>query len=156
MDPASAASALLLLTSDGRYLLQHRDDIPEIWFPGLWGCFGGALDPGEDLKTTAQRELEEELGIVVKRDELQYFTEFTFDFSQVGSDNKYRAYFVHTLKPGTEDTLALREGQAVAAFSEEQALSTLPMTPYDRCALHLHSVRYAIVPPDQRRSPITV
>ena len=35
------ASAAIIILEDGRYLLQLRDDIELIWYPGHWGCFGG-------------------------------------------------------------------------------------------------------------------
>src|SRR5581483_9047578 len=35
----------LILSEDGRLLLQHRDDKPGIINPGRWGGFGGHLDP---------------------------------------------------------------------------------------------------------------
>src|SRR5262249_32847766 len=44
--PADAAAALIQLP-DGRYLLQLRDARPDIFYPDHWGCFGGAIDPGE-------------------------------------------------------------------------------------------------------------
>ncbi|MFL6930718.1 MAG: hypothetical protein ACJ8FK_12480, partial [Xanthobacteraceae bacterium] len=45
---AGDAAAALLVLEDARYLLQLRDDIPPIWYPGHWGLFGGGVDAGED------------------------------------------------------------------------------------------------------------
>ena len=42
------ATAAILVLEDGRYLLQLRDNIPEIWYPDHWGPFGGGVNPGED------------------------------------------------------------------------------------------------------------
>src|SRR6201999_3754337 len=39
-------AAALLVTPDGRYLMQHRDDKPGILLPGHWALFGGTIDPG--------------------------------------------------------------------------------------------------------------
>ncbi len=55
------AVAALITVEDGRYLMQLRDDIPRIFYPGHWGCFGGAVSPGEDEIEALQRELAEEL-----------------------------------------------------------------------------------------------
>ena len=45
--------------------MQLRDDIPRIFYPGHWGCFGGAVGPGEDGPTALRRELAEELEMQV-------------------------------------------------------------------------------------------
>ena len=42
------AVAALLVLEDGRYVMQLRDTLPQIFYPGHWGCFGGAVNPGED------------------------------------------------------------------------------------------------------------
>ena len=42
------AVAALLVLEDGRYIMQLRDDLPDIWYPGHWGLFGGGIDEGED------------------------------------------------------------------------------------------------------------
>lgn len=62
--PFREVAAGLLVTEDGRYLMQLRDDLPGVSLPGHWGCFGGGVDPGESAAAAMARELEEELGIV--------------------------------------------------------------------------------------------
>jgi 8-oxo-dGTP diphosphatase len=54
--------AIAILYQDDRFLLQLRDDIPTIAWPGHWAFFGGHLEPGEDPDTAVYRELEEEIG----------------------------------------------------------------------------------------------
>ncbi len=56
------AVALAMLEREGRWLLQLRDDIEGIVHPGLWGLFGGHLDPGEKPAQAIRRELREEIG----------------------------------------------------------------------------------------------
>ena len=43
------AVALAMLEREGRWLLQLRDDIDSIIYPGHWGLFGGHLDPGAEM-----------------------------------------------------------------------------------------------------------
>ena len=56
-----AASAALMVTPDGHNLLQHRDDLPAIFFTGFWGSFSGAVEPGEAPVGGMRRKLAEEL-----------------------------------------------------------------------------------------------
>ncbi|NEP58926.1 MAG: NUDIX domain-containing protein [Symploca sp. SIO2G7] len=57
--PVEVAIAILY-TSD-RFLLQLRDNIPGIVYPGCWGLFGGHLEAGELPETAVKRELIEEI-----------------------------------------------------------------------------------------------
>ena len=54
--------AVAVLERDGAWLLQLRDDIDGIVFPGTWGLFGGHLDAGETPEQGLRRELVEEIG----------------------------------------------------------------------------------------------
>ena len=53
--------ALAMLHQEGRWLMQLRDEIPNIVAPGCWGLFGGHLDPGETPEQALRRELLEEI-----------------------------------------------------------------------------------------------
>ena len=54
--------AIAILYQQDQYLMQLRDDIPGIAYPGHWGFFGGHCDPGEHPDEAIHRELMEELG----------------------------------------------------------------------------------------------
>ncbi|MGD1905449.1 MAG: NUDIX domain-containing protein [Leptolyngbyaceae cyanobacterium] len=54
--------AIALLFQDNQFLLQLRDNIPTIIYPGFWAFFGGHLDPGETPEVAVWRELQEEIG----------------------------------------------------------------------------------------------
>lgn len=53
--------AIALLVQDHQFLLQLRDDIPTIVYPGHWAFFGGHIEPGETPEAGVWRELEEEI-----------------------------------------------------------------------------------------------
>lgn len=54
--------AIAILYRDGKLLLQLRDDIPGIAYPGCWALFGGHIEPGETQEIALRRELQEEIG----------------------------------------------------------------------------------------------
>lgn len=54
--------AIAILPRDGKFLMQLRDNIPTILYPGLWGFFGGHLELGETPEIAVRREILEEIG----------------------------------------------------------------------------------------------
>ena len=53
--------AIAILYQNDKFLMQLRDDIPNIVYPGHWGLFGGHLEPGETPNVAVKRELLEEI-----------------------------------------------------------------------------------------------
>lgn len=54
--------AIAILYQQNKFLLQLRDDIPGIIYPGHWGLFGGHIELGETPDIAVKRELREEIG----------------------------------------------------------------------------------------------
>lgn len=59
--------AIAILQQNHQFLMQLRDDIPGIAYPGHWGFFGGHLEPGESPAIAIRRELLEEIGYAPPR-----------------------------------------------------------------------------------------
>ncbi len=59
---ARPAAAVAILYQNQKFLLQLRDDNPQILYPGHWAFFGGHIEPGEQPEQAVQRELQEEIG----------------------------------------------------------------------------------------------
>ncbi|MDB9529498.1 NUDIX domain-containing protein [Oscillatoria sp. CS-180] len=53
--------AIAILFRDNQFLLQLRDNIPTILYPGYWAFFGGHIEPGETAEEGVWREIEEEI-----------------------------------------------------------------------------------------------
>lgn len=53
--------AIGIIYQDGKYLMQLRDDLPTIAYPGVWGFFGGHIEPEEVPEIALRRELMEEI-----------------------------------------------------------------------------------------------
>jgi 8-oxo-dGTP diphosphatase len=62
MEQAPVQVAVAILYRDGQYLMQLRDDRPDIIYPKRWAFFGGHLEPGETPEAGLLRELMEEIG----------------------------------------------------------------------------------------------
>jgi 8-oxo-dGTP pyrophosphatase MutT (NUDIX family) len=57
--------AIAILYQDNKFLMQLRDNKPNIIYAGHWGFFGGHLEPGETPEEAVQREVLEEIGYVL-------------------------------------------------------------------------------------------
>jgi 8-oxo-dGTP pyrophosphatase MutT (NUDIX family) len=138
----SDAVAAILVTADGRYLLQHRDDIPHIWYPGAWALFGGGIDPGESEHDALVRELREEIGFEPRA--ATVFTRFRFDFQFAGAGTCLRTFYEVPITEADVATMHLSEGQAMRLVPGDEALRLTPMTGYDHFALYLYIHRARI------------
>ena len=54
--------SIAILYRESQFLLQLRDNIPGILYPGYWGFFGGHVESGETPEIAMRRELLEEIG----------------------------------------------------------------------------------------------
>ena len=134
------AAAALMVTPDGRYLLQHRDPLPEIFFPDHWGSFGGALDPGESPEEGMRRELMEELSYAPRS--VTPFVTLRLDFGFAGLGIMPRHFFEIPIEPDDVDTMVLDEGQGLAMFPGEEILTMPKVIPYDATAIWQHLSRH--------------
>jgi len=139
---AANAAAAILVVDDGRYLLQLRDDIPQIWYPGHWGLFGGSVESGEDALEALRRELYEELEFEFAQ--AQLFTRFEFDLRPLGLALYFRDYYEIPIDTDELARLVLHEGAAMRSVPGGEAL-TMKLVPYDGFALFLHHQRKRLV-----------
>jgi 8-oxo-dGTP pyrophosphatase MutT (NUDIX family) len=129
----------LIVCDDGRYLMQLRSQKPGIFYPGHWGLFGGAVDPGETADAALSRELWEELGIEIAHAE--YFTEFTFDFGFCGHGRVWRRYYTIEIASSSVDEMILGEGSDLRTFHAREILVGRRVVPYDAFAIWLHATQ---------------
>ncbi|MEH2454846.1 NUDIX hydrolase [Nostoc sp.] len=54
--------AIAILYQKNKFLMQLRDNIPGILYPGYWGLFGGHIEPDETPDLAVKREILEEIG----------------------------------------------------------------------------------------------
>jgi 8-oxo-dGTP pyrophosphatase MutT (NUDIX family) len=132
--PAHAAAALIVV-DNGQYLLQLRDQKSGIFFPGHWGLFGGAIEPGESSEAALHRELGEELGLFAAT--AKYVTDFSFKFGRFGHIKRH--YFEVAIQMSSLGGLKLQEGSKMCAFPISEILNLPRVVPYDSFAIWLHA-----------------
>ena len=66
--------SIFLQSNDDYYLLQLRENIPSIIYPGCWGLFGGSMEEEESPHDAIIRELQEEIDYVP--DEIYEFRQY--------------------------------------------------------------------------------
>ena len=114
------ASVKAVIHSDGKILLQLRDEKPNIYHPGVWGLFGGNVESNEKPIDALKRELLEEIGLDIKGAKLL----FSWDHY------KYNSVLHFFSVPLTVElaTLSLNEGEAMELFSIDQ-IRRIPIEP---------------------------
>ena len=139
-----SVAAALLVTPDGRYLMQHRDDLPHILLPGHWACFGGAIEPGESPEAAMRRELLEEIEFRAR--EVSAFTEMQvlFPLDPPRWDHMY--FFAVPILAGDLGRMVLHEGQGKAPFTPEALAAERRVAPWDLAAVLMHARRRALFP----------
>lgn len=103
----------LIVDRKGRLLLQHRDDKPGIANPGLWGSFGGAIEPYETPQDGFVRELREELAW--EPSDYELFGSYPFD----APEGRQLIYAFAARLDAPESSLVLGEGQGFGAFAPD-------------------------------------
>ena len=111
LSPIPEIAVGLIVASDGRVLLQHRDDKPGIYEPGRWGLFGGGVETGESTAEAFLREMQEELGWRPKHFETYRSIELQLPETKLLS----HVFAAHLDMP--VEQLVLGEGQGMALFA---------------------------------------
>lgn len=101
-----------IFTVNGNYVLQLRDENPNISEPGMWSLFGGEIEPLESAEEAIIRETQEELCITLQ--DYQPLCNFEY-FDMVTKQNIYFHIFESDIS-GLWDKCRLLEGQAVKYY----------------------------------------
>ena len=138
--------SVAVIDTRGWILLQERDEHAPV-YPDMWGLPGGGLDPGEDYRTAAVRELAEETGLHVTREELSPLGTLRFFSEAFGSNEQFETYAA--VLDVTDDDVTCGEGGQMV-FVDPATFDHLNLYPPARLALPRvrawHRLRDGIVP----------
>ncbi len=99
---------VILVDNAGNFILQHRDDKPDIYNPGGIDIFGGGVEAtDQSLQQAATRELHEETNLTFDADDLDYFRMYHLKDTDAGE--LYVTYYV--LSGVDTSALEIYEGQ---------------------------------------------
>ncbi|MEH1851613.1 MAG: NUDIX hydrolase [Nostoc sp.] len=101
--------AIAILYQKNKFLMQLRDNIPGILYPGYWAMFGGHIEPGETPDVAVKREILEEIGY-----DLPSFVEFGCYPNERVVRHVFHAPLLVEL-----NQLVLNEGWDMALFTPE-------------------------------------
>lgn len=119
----SVEVAIAILYQEHRLLLQLRDDLPHILYPGHWGLFGGHLETGETPEEAVVREVLEEINYTLPSYE---------KFCTFPTENVQRHIFSAPLTVSL-DQLTLNEGADFALISAEEIAQGACYSPRLQC-----------------------
>jgi 8-oxo-dGTP pyrophosphatase MutT (NUDIX family) len=136
LEPRDAVSAII--TYNNKLLIQKRDIKKNIFFPGHFGLFGGAIEKSENKKKALQRELFEEIGIKFKTSRFSYLTTITMDFKKIGSKKYDRTVYKIKIDGNEKKILKLGEGIKMIWLNKKKVYFKKNIIPYDLFAIWLY------------------
>lgn len=137
--------AALMVTPDGRYLMQLRDNRPSLRVADHWCLFGGRVEAGETPRAALVRELAEELEFIP--DAIRWFTETGFVMPQLGVGPSWKTFFEARITEADVDAMVQHEGAGRRLFTLDDLLDQPRVVPWDVQAVMLHARRDVIFQP---------
>tara|TARA_B100000214_G_C23707860_1_gene508324 strand:- start:193 stop:603 length:411 start_codon:yes stop_codon:yes gene_type:complete len=133
---------------DSRLCLQLRDERNDIFFPGLWGLFGGSVESNENPSEALCREIEEELEIKISN--FEKILTVTIDFALESLKGKKRHFFLVRVTQDQKKNMKLNEGQRFEFFDIEDIPHSKDLAPVDACGIiyccHAFITKRKIIP----------
>ncbi|MBF6345127.1 NUDIX hydrolase [Nocardia cyriacigeorgica] len=107
---------IILANPRHEVLMYLRDDKPDILYPNMWSLLGGMIEAGETPAECVVREIEEEIGVQLDPDTVQFLCTRDLDF---GIEHTFTAAVDFDI-----DDVVLTEGQGLRWFSQADAATT--------------------------------
>jgi 8-oxo-dGTP diphosphatase len=110
-------AAALLLDKRGRFLLQQRDNVPGILFPGKIGLFGGHREGDETFLECVVREVHEEISFFIPPERFEHLASYRGTDPYIAGATLWRELYVSTGVP--VERLSITEGSLLIAEMED-------------------------------------
>jgi 8-oxo-dGTP diphosphatase len=124
---------VVVIDDKGRLLLQQRDDIPRIIYPGGIGLFGGHREGSETFLSCAVREIHEELSFYVPPSRFEFLARFEgADFGKPGGAVHAEYFVVRNLEV---NDIAVTEGRLLVVRPLDLDAIRSKLTPIARFGL---------------------
>ena len=133
----------ILHTSDGRYLMQLRDNRRAVSMRGFWGLFGGIVEDGESPARALLRELHEELAFRPRAAPVA-FSRVSWSLEFAGRGTHAKALYAVPITERAVRHMHLGEGKAMRLFTLPELLATRNVVPWDAFSVTLFARRGAI------------
>ena len=133
-------SVAAIITYKKKYLFQKRDKKGGIFYPNLYGLFGGNNKDKEFPKKTIKRELSEEINLEFKK--IKYFLTIKIEsdhFNPKNSSIFKRYFFLCELPHNLINKLKLQEGQSYKFFDINK-VNAKNFVPFDYAAARYHQM----------------
>lgn len=116
-----------------KYLIQKRDKKKKIYFPQLYGVFGGGVNLKEKSLEAIKREILEELELKINLDQIKYFLNVSIN-SRHFRNKRSRSYFAVKITKKQFSSINLKEGQSFHLL-KIQNVKKLNFVPWDLSAI---------------------
>ena len=126
------ASAIIMDTQ-GRFLLQQRDQAPGIAQPGKIGLFGGHREPDETYLQCVVREVYEEIGYFISADRFEHLVSYSGTEFDIDGDTMRGEFFIARDIP--IDELNVTEGSLLVVEPDKLATVEHKLAPSVRFAM---------------------
>jgi 8-oxo-dGTP diphosphatase len=130
----------IILDDQGRFLLQQRDDIAGIFYPGKIGLFGGHREGNETFLDCAVRELHEELGYYISPERFEFLASYEGPDLAIQGGNLCVNFFV--VRDVRADRLFVSEGKPLLVSPSELGILEERLTPTTKYALKAFFEKY--------------
>ncbi len=116
-----------------KYLIQKRSKKKNIYFPQLFGVFGGGVNFKEKSLKAVKREILEELNIKITLNQIKYFLNISIN-SRHFKNNRSRSYYSVEISKKKINSINLREGQSFHLLKIKD-IKKLNFVPWDLSAI---------------------
>ncbi len=127
----------VLVDPHGRFLLQRRDNVPNILYPGKIGLFGGHREGEETFLECVVREVSEETGYLAPPERFEHLGSYIGPDLEIPNATVAGHYYV--LRGVLAEALTITEGSLLVLQEEELSSLAREFAPSVTVALRMLS-----------------